>query len=428
MRRDLNRGCAVCRLRYSARLAQCPVCRSAFLEVDDAIRKVQPTSRAAWFAKWVIVLSCIPAIGLVLSTGSILLNEGWPPKSALDIVMYALGAVATCLGASLAVGIPLVLWFGVIAIVRFILKLVVDRPRRSLRVTIETKMRSSTANDNHVMHRLWNRFDDFVAKQAEKPKRVLAISAALFLGVQLIAEIFGETPILNFTSLKDFGSSIVVLGVINGMASLVIPLFWGVFSWFGTVAMNFLRRPPNLFGYDSSPPDLKNEEFLQSITENRPVTIGLVARLNPGEIEALGQSVKENLIAPLSGQTCLGFRIAGDADGQPVDDADATCFALITDDQKRCVVQVLDVVVNLAADAKIRTDSARGFLQERGLREKDLSLKESVLREGDRVRVYGKTSDLRVASASYRGDERRLLIDAGDGLPVVIRGVEEARA
>lgn len=426
MRRDLNRGCAVCRLRFSSQLVFCPVCRGAALPVSEAVRQVPPTSRAAWFAKWVIVLSCFPAIGLVIFAGLGLLRQGWPPQSALDIVMYVLGGMGTALGAAIAVAIPLGLWIGIINAIRFILKFIVDRPRRTLRVSMETKERPRDPSKTHYMHHLWGELERFAYRYEEKLERIIGAVTLVFLGLQLVAEIFGNERIVNFRSWSEFGSSLLVLGVINALGLVVLGIFGGVFGWFFGKGKEFLNKPPNLFGYDPSPPDLKNEEFLQSISEHRTEMIGTISRLSPVEKEALGHEVKDELTAPLSGQTCLAFRIAGDADGQPVDDADATHFALITNDQKRCVVQVHDVVVDVPTETKIRADSARGFLQERGLREDDLSLKEGVLREGDPVRVRGRTVEFRVGAAGYRGDERRLLIDAGDGLPVLIQAVEEA--
>jgi hypothetical protein len=278
------------------------------------------------------------------------------------------------------------------------------------------------------MHRLWAKIEAFTDGSKDHLDKIIGVFMLPLLGLQLLTEIFGDSRIINFKSWSDFGSSLLVLGIVNGLGLGVLGIFLGAFGWFIDKGKEFLNKPPNLFGYDPSPPDLKNDEVLQSITENRPEISGQVAKLNSLEIEALGPSVKEHLIAPLSGQTCLGFRITGQAEGQPVDDADATCFALITDEQKRCVVQVQDVIVDLPAETNIRADSARGFLLERGLRETDLSLKERVLLEGDRIRVRGRLSELRVGSAGYRGDEWRLLIDAGDGLPVVIQALEQARA
>lgn len=426
MRRDLSRGCAVCRLRFSSQLALCPVCRGAPLAVDEAIRQVQPTSRAAWFAKWVIVLSCFPAIGLVIFAGLELLRQGWPPQRALDIVMYVLGGMGTALGASIAVAIPLALWIGIITAIRFILTFIVDRPGRTLRVSIETKERPRDLARPHLMHRLWRKIELFANNLEDHQEKTIGAVMLVLLGLQLLAEIFGNERIINFRSWSDFGSSLLVLGVVNVLGVVVLGIFVGAFGWFFGKAKEFLDKPPNLFGYDPRPPDLKNEECLREISDKRTEFIGTISRLSSAEKEALGHEVKDELVAPLSGQTCLAFRLTGDADGQPVDDADATHFALITNDQNRCVVQVHDVIVDVPAKMKMRADSARGFLQERGLQEDDLSLKEGVLREGDPVRVWGRTVDLRVGAAGYRGDERRLLIDAGDGLPVLIQAVEEA--
>jgi hypothetical protein len=115
----------------------------------------------------------------------------------------------------------------------------------------------------------------------------------------------------------------------------------------------------------------------------------------------------------------------GDANGQLVDDADASSFAIITRDEKRCVVTNADVLVAISAEAKAQADNARGFLRERGLPERNLAIREGMLREGDFVRVVGRRTEIRVGAAGYRGDERRMMIDAGDGLPVVILGANE---
>src|SRR4051812_38471695 len=120
MRRDLTRGCATCRLRFSALLTHCPVCRAAASGVADARYKVQPTSRAAWIAKWVIMLPCIPVFGLLVAAGISLASETWPPKNALDVLTSVLGTMGTCLGATVVLAIPLALWFGLIRVIQFV--------------------------------------------------------------------------------------------------------------------------------------------------------------------------------------------------------------------------------------------------------------------------------------------------------------------
>jgi hypothetical protein len=124
----------------------------------------------------------------------------------------------------------------------------------------------------------------------------------------------------------------------------------------------------------------------------------------------------------LSGQSCFAFHIKGEADGQMVDDADAISFAVITVDQKRYIVSTTDVVVMLepSAQEKVDADDARGFLQERGLPERNISVREDVVREGEVVIVKGRRTELRLRSAGYRDDERRMMLAAGDGKPVIL--------
>jgi hypothetical protein len=311
MRRDLNRGCAACRLRFSELLTFCPVCRAAALSVQDATNQIQPTSRAAWLAKWVIVLSCIPAVGAVAWTGTLLLKEGWPPQSALDVLIYVLGSFGTCLGASIFIAIPLALWFGVITAIRFILKFVVDRPRRKLRVTIELAPRSSATKNLHPMHRLWDKIGSFITKHIEEPTRLVIIVAVLFLGAQILAEIFGDEHFIKTSSFKDFGTSIFMLAFVDFMGVLVLALFIGIFSAFVEKAQKFFAQPPNLFGYDPTPPPVQNETCLESFVRNRHEIEGRAVALDDEERAALELLANEERQAYLSESNLFGISYRG---------------------------------------------------------------------------------------------------------------------
>lgn len=422
MRRDLTRGCAACRLRFSALLTHCPVCHTTALSVTDATSRIQPTSRAAWLAKWLIVLSSLPAIGVILWAGTGLISEGlWPPRNSLDILVYLLGSMGTCLGMTMVVAIPFAIWFCIVSAVRFILQFLVDRPRRMLRVTIERGPRPSSAHSGHPVHRLLDKLSSFVQQLKDAPQVPILIGTLVFIGAQILAETFGRLPTIKTTSFKEFGESLIMLVIINVMAALMLGFFVGVFSSFGTKVKDFLAKPPNLFGYNSTPPSVQNEACLESFVQSRQEIVGHAAALDAAEQAAIEASAITELRAPLSGQTCLAFRLQGDADGQLVDDADAMNFAVVTEQGQRCVVTNSDCVVALPAETKIRAQNAHGFFQKRGLPERDLSVREGLLREGDLVRVVGRRTEIRIGTAGYRGDERRMMIDAGDGLPVVIQ-------
>lgn len=421
MRRDLTRGCAACRLRYSSRLSHCPVCRHVAMTVHEAINQVQPTSRAAWLVKWVLVLSVIPAIFLIGAAGVALMKEGWPPKNALDVLIGVLGTGGACLGASVAVAIPFALWYALIRVVGFVLKLLVDRPRRTLRVTIELAGRPLPPGRYHRMHELWDKLETFVRHLIKAPAPVLVTIGILFLSAEALAEIFGDKPFVKTTSWGDFGSSLVSLAFINFMGAAVSGIFLSVFGTGANAVKDFLDKPPHLFGYNPNPPSLQNEAALEKLALGRHAVIGRVERLDEIERNALGERTSTQLTAPLSGQTCLAFRLVGEANGQPVDDGDASAFVVVNDEQRRCIVKNTDVVVAIEADTKTRAENARGFLEARGLAERNLSLREGLLQEGDIVRVVGRTSDIRLGSAGYRSDDRRMVLDADDGLPVVIQ-------
>ncbi len=425
MRRDLTLGCAGCRLRFSSRLTYCPVCRNPGYVIPDAINAVQPTSRAAWFGKWIIVLSMIPAMGSVVFMGVMLLRAAWPPKNSLDVVTGLLGAMGTMLGASVAVSLPLGLWFGVISVIRFVLKFIVDRPRRVLRVTIETAPRVVAQQARHPMHRLWDWLETTVRNRDSRTRHWALPAFCIFLVPQIAAEIFGSEPMIKTYSLEAFGTSLVVVGIINFMGVAVLGIFAAVFGTIAKFGYDFLNKPPSLFGYRTAPPPLVNNEALAHYSRHREQVIGTATPLDETERTALQLDAFPNLTSPLSGQPCFAFRLEGEADGQPVDDADAIPFAVVGTDQKRYVVTNTDVLVYVATESKPRSENAAAFLGARRLPQKNLDLREGLVHEGTRVRVVGRRTDLRLGPSGYRDAERRVLLDAGDGLPVVIRAMAD---
>lgn len=425
MRRDLTLGCAGCRLRFSSRLTYCPVCRNPGYVIPDAIDAVQPTSRAAWFGKWLIVLSMIPATGAIVWMGIALLREAWPPKNALEVLTGILGPMGAMLGGGIAVAIPLGLWFGVIAVIRFFLKFIVDRPRRVLRVTIETAPRVIAEQARHPVHRLWDRLERKARNGDFQSRYAVLVVCCIFFVPQLLAEIFGRDPMIKTYSLEAFGTSLVVVGIINFLAVAILGIFAGAFGSVAKFAYDFLNKPPSLFGYRTTPPPLINHETLTFYSQNREQIIGTATQLDEAERTALQLNAFPTLASPLSGQPCFAFRLEGDADGQPVDDADAIPFAVIGTDQKRYVVTNADVIVYLAAESKHRSENAAAFLGARRLPDKNLDLREGLVHEGTRVRVVGRRTDLRLSPVGYRDAERRVLLDAGDGLPVVIRAMAD---
>ncbi len=424
MRNDLTQGCAACRLRYSARLDKCPICAAPALTISEATFLVQPTTLVTWLVKWLIVLSVIPALVLVMLPSVALLVTVWPPENAYQALALVFAPVGICLGTGIVVGFPLLIWIGILTVARWGLKRLVARPRRALRVAIDASPRPRNFSQ-HPMHRAFDNIVTFIKKQIDEPKTAFTITIAAVVFAQAVAEVYGKSPSMKWGTLEQTAQSLAGLAVTNVVAWGVVAWAAGLMSKVVVKAYDFLCDPPYLFGYQATPA-VDNESRIKSFTKERAEVTGRVVPLDDQEIAALAaqldtQDISTDVQSPLSGKTCFAFRLVGESGGQPVDDADAVNFTVVTDDNKRCVVTRADVVVLLPAKNEIKPVETVEFLEERGLPSNDVSVREAVLNEGDRVRVVGRLLDLHVGSAGYRGgSESRMMLDAGDGLPVVI--------
>ncbi len=320
--------------------------------------------------------------------------------------MYPLGAMGASLGASIIVAIPLAIWIGLLKLFERFFARFVDGPRRTLRIAIDRHPRQSGRQKRHFLHELREKLVSFVRAKTQNSERFFWPAVGVFFAAQILAEVFGGRPTVKTSSWSAFGESMVVLGVINLLSLLIGAFMIGAFGSLAAFSYNFLTQGPALFGYRAAPPAVDNEALIQSFIQNREEIVGRAVSLETREVSALAaqldtQNLPTHLRAPLSGKTCLAFRVVGENDGHPVRDADAVSFAVVTDDDKRCVVTNTDVVVDLTAI--------------------DDSVREALLEEGNRIRIVGRRVQLQIGSEGYRGNgERRMMLDAGDGLPVVI--------
>lgn len=131
---------------------------------------------------------------------------------------------------------------------------------------------------------------------------------------------------------------------------------------------------------------------------------GTGARTVTGRVEA-----DVVLTAPLSGETCVAFRITCDHPRGPIDDGRCLAFTVVTDDGERVPVEVEQAWLELPAITAGRTTRLEGELQEflrrRGVTDVELELDEGLLREGDRVAVTGQV-ETRLRPEGYRGMNR----------------------
>lgn len=431
MRRDLSRACSSCRLRFSVALLACPACGRKALSVPEAIARVEAPPRAAWLAKWAIVLVLVPALGLAAWTGLRMLADSFPPHNALDVPVFFLSAVGAYLGASIVLAVPVWLWIKFIALLRWIFGRFVDRMANPLRVTLDRASRReprarASLDWRGKLQQLRERLFP-----ADRPRRIWIVGAAAVLGAQLLVEIFGRGRSLDFSGLKAFGESLVLLFAVNGGCLMVGLFMVNVLRFILGWSLGHLQGPPSLLGFEQKPPALE-DALVARWREGREEVTGRAEPLTDEERRALaghGRSgigpqenaaEREELAAPFTGRRCFAFRVAGETDAQPLDDADAVSFAVVTLNGRRVAVHAADVVVLWPARGEVYREGAAEFLEVRGLPRRNVAAREGRIAEGERVRVLGHLARVAMAGGGYRAQKQLEILDAGDSQPVLI--------
>jgi len=430
MRRDLTRGCSSCRLRFSAALLCCPACGRKALGVPEAIGRVEIPPRAAWLAKWAILLALVPALGLLAWAMLAMVPDlFFPPRSAFDVLIAFVSLLCGCVGASIALAIPVGLWVGIVALVRWVLGRHVDRRESKLRVALDRASRQEkhgkTSPALAAIRAARNLHGRLFPEN--RPQRGWFVGAGALFLLEGVAEIFGRSRTLDFSSPFEFLVSLGVLVFINAVFIVVGGMLARPLWAAPGKLLEYFRQPPTLFGFERHS-RLINDELIGRWTAGREEVVGRAEPLTDAERAALsghggrGHDASENgeIAAPFSGKPCLAFRVEGERGAQPLDDADAVSFAVVTDDGRRLAVHAADVVVLLPARGPVYREGAESFLEKRGLQKGDISARESRLAPKDRVRVRGHLASLAIAGAGYRGHQRLEVLDAGDNQPVLI--------
>ncbi len=431
MRRDLSRACSSCRLRFSVALLGCPACGRKAIPVPEALERVEAPARAAWLAKWASLLVVAPALGLLLW---ILFGKSgvdmFHLRSALDVPVMLFSVVAGSLGVSLVLVIPVGLGLGLVALLRRLFGRYIDRRGRGLRVVLDRASRSKKKVGPVLpwyapLRELRARY--FLANRPWRAR--IAAGSALVLA-EVLVELCGSGPSLLFNRERFLGmlGGLLVVNVFVIMLGAPVLRFLGnIWSW----AYGYFTSPPALFGFEPHPQVL-NDALLARWREGRAEVTGRAEPLTEEERAALGRyggnakgpdvvaAARTALAAPFSHKPCLAFRVAGERQAQPLDDADAISFAVVTPEGRRLIVDAADVVVLLPPRGPAYREGAESFLHVLGLPGGDWAAREARLAEGERVRVLGRLASLEVAGGGYRERKRLELLDASDGQPVLI--------
>ncbi|UQA59510.1 hypothetical protein [Polyangium aurulentum] len=430
MRRDLTRGCSSCRLRFSAALLCCPACGRKALDAPEAIGRVEIPPRAAWLAKWAIVLALVPALGLLVKVMLGATPDMFSMRfGALDVLTGIAGLFCAFLGMGIVLAIPVGLWVGIVALVRWVLGRHVDRRESKLRVALDrASRREEHAKDSPALAP-FRAIAELHARlfPENRPHRGWFVLVGALLLLEGLAEVFSRSRMLDFSNPLGFVASLGTLLFFNAvflvLGNTFIRPLWGVLG----KVLEYFRAPPTLFGFQRHS-RLINDELIARWTKGREEVVGRAEPLTDAERAALsghgrrGEDASERgvIAAPFTDKPCLAFRVEGERGAQPLDDADAVSFAVVTDDGRRLAVHAADVVVLLPARGPVYREGAERFLEERGLQKGAISARESRLAPKDRVRVQGHLASLAIAGAGYRGHQRLEVLDAGDNQPVLI--------
>ncbi|MEJ7729666.1 MAG: hypothetical protein WKG00_10645 [Polyangiaceae bacterium] len=149
------------------------------------------------------------------------------------------------------------------------------------------------------------------------------------------------------------------------------------------------------------------------------------------------------VVAPLSGEHCLAFRLVGRVGAALIDDAESAAMAIATEGERvpiRATSLLLDLPLPAVASPELGGAAQarlRAFLAARGLPAVParqggarlsapdtpppaIELGETLLREGDAITAHGALTRERAVGAGYRGTRQARVLGDGDQLPVLI--------
>ncbi len=424
MRSDLSRACTRCAVRLPATLRRCPACGQFTALAADALERMDKRERKKKRKRAAprpdrlrdgllyvpaalgIVAAVVGAVGTAVA---LLLHPARDTSGGAEVLLAAMALPIMFSGLVVILACLWAPW----ALLVLAARSLAPHERTEWRLAVAPlavprrtgKKRSAEpdADDAGPWTKL-KRSLDLRSKQIARS----VIAAALAL--ELVAELLSRRP---FWAGRSALESAVLLGeVLFGQAigfaaaiAMVRIAMQGVDRVFTRVEALWHAAPAN-----------ERAASVQRLRRGEPP--GGVAHLDG---EAL-------LVAPLSGESCLGFRIVGAVDGIQIDDAEVA--PLVVDAGAGAVhVRPAPAVLALPEphvrrqrlDAGARARVA-AFLEARGL-SGDLdhvALGEERLEDGAAVRIWGATAIERVGGSGYRDAGMHQLIDASDGLPVLI--------
>jgi hypothetical protein len=415
---DLARVCWTCEIRYPSAAAACPRCaRPPSLAAVGgepaaawrrALAGVRPVRDALlWIPAAAVFLV---ALGSALSFAPAAAAGTWADGGALMVLILVLGAIAVFVGTVMGALVLWLPWAIVVAGSAWAFR------RKAARRRVRTAHFPPPAAPGSWLGRLV----EWRADRSGKGLWQLAARAfAVLLAIELVCDLISPKP---FFVGKTFGDAITDAAIFVAAQAFALAMLL-ILLGMAVAAMSYVAKRLRLLLLA-----LRERRALEALSDFERARPALTADRDSADGPA--RPLDERMLsAPLSGESCLAFRLRGRTARFEIDDSDASPFVVSLDDESEVAVRSERVVVALPTPRAERVELGPAqrerlerFFQSRGLPgpEGELELGESVLRAGDEVVVHGAASSEAVAGAGYREHGRRRVLCAEDGLPILI--------
>jgi hypothetical protein len=433
MRNDLRAACVHCARRLPARFKVCPRCRRATQPPDQALAelardrglsaRVGRPLRDAFLcfpAILGIVFCFCAAIGLAVSASMTFDDNG-----ASRIIGGVVGLFAGLGGAVAAGALVWVAWASLVMLVSWLFG---GTPDRRLHPAPFPSPQAAAAPPEP--------WAPAVVSWAKRHKG----GAALLL-LALFAVEVGAWLLTAGRREPDPGASGFLEGLVAGGAVQLLVIA--------------LSAVPLLLGAQAALWVLDRSRLAKHLLETRVAEKAQAARggglaalqASRAVISGVASAEEGNLVvAPLSGERCLAFRLVGRVGAALIDDAESAPLAVAAEGE-RVPIRATSLLLDLplpdvaspeldgAAQARLRAFlAARGLpavpalpKSQRGPRRSEpdapplvIELGETLLREGDAITAHGAITRERAVGAGYRGTRQARVLGDGDQLPVLI--------
>lgn len=419
MRNDLTKACVSCAWRIAASNEDCPRCGGMLVPAPVALEalsedkklstKVRRPVRDILLYGTSTLFSLIAVGGGIAMAVSVVYAEEMDGSSGMVVLFFVIGLFAFIAALAIILGCA----WAVLALPIFLVSWLWNRGRV---VVLRVAPFAREAGLGHEPPRKkW--LDALDTWASSRKKRLIVAAVGVIAIIEIAGELMDDHPVFfqsPLHALKLVAFAAVCQAV--ALAFLAVPVAFTVRWVVGS--LDQLRRIRHLM----------RERGVEELAMNpRPHLSDLQNERGRAEGRLVcGEAVP--LVAPLSGEECLGFRLEGRVGAVLVDDAFVADGLEVHCENERVPVRGAQVVLVVAQPSERTRDlddeqrlRVEQLLRKLGLpMSDDVELGESLLREGNRVNAHGAEVSEPAQGDGYRSATQRKLLTDADGVPLLL--------